>query len=122
MQFAPEEVWPFPKAAADKIKSKPKRRTRKAAILTDTPEKEMLEVQQRKTKLAKEKKLNKTKQLPKQVANNIEPDEYYCAICNDPYSISRPGENWIKCKKCNSWAHLACTDRRKRTFQCEECS
>ncbi|KAG5875888.1 hypothetical protein JTB14_000237 [Gonioctena quinquepunctata] len=34
--------------------------------------------------------------------------EWYCLICCDLYSNSRPGEQWIECVMCKNWAHSKC--------------
>ncbi|KAK9882792.1 hypothetical protein WA026_023306 [Henosepilachna vigintioctopunctata] len=46
-----------------------------------------------------------------------------CIYCNDLYSRSKPGEDWLRCLKCSHWAHASCADVSKRTkqFICELC-
>ncbi|CAB3250214.1 unnamed protein product [Arctia plantaginis] len=40
--------------------------------------------------------------------NEEETMEWYCIICCNLYSNSRPGEQWIECVMCKNWAHLKC--------------
>ncbi|XP_026324406.1 uncharacterized protein LOC113233496, partial [Hyposmocoma kahamanoa] len=115
--FSPEIVRPFPKAPP-RIGNK--RRIRKTAILTDTPEKQALAEERSKKrkkdveKLCKDKgktkgkwkgkgkgkgKFAKRQVLQNKDESSDEEDslEYYCIICCDSYSNSRPGEEWVQC-------------------------
>lgn len=57
--------------------------------------------------------------------NNAQEDEEDCACiyCNDLFSRSKPGEDWLRCLICLHWAHASCADVPKRTkrFICELC-
>lgn len=46
-----------------------------------------------------------------------------CIYCNDLYSRSKPGEDWLRCVQCSLWAHASCADvpRRTKRFICELC-
>ena len=37
-------------------------------------------------------------------------DDVSCLVCNDVYSNSLPGEEWIRCSECGGWTHFECTD------------
>ena len=123
LHFSPELVKPHPKAAPQNIPHMPRKnqaRRRKAAILTDTPEKQALEkesqikeLKKRKNaagcrKKASTKKSNKTK---RRIEMEFEPDntEVFCLVCMEAYSNSKPGEQWIQSMDCGNWSHFECT-------------
>lgn len=136
-RFSPEEVRPLPKAPPRKggLRGRKKRST---AIYTDTPEKEAirLENEERENrKIAKSIKRNlavlstksKKKVAPKntkkkrgRASESSEDDEYNCLVCIEPYSSSKPGEIWVKCIKCQLWAHEACT-LQEAQYLCHNC-
>ncbi|VVC87291.1 unnamed protein product [Leptidea sinapis] len=141
--FSPEAIKPLPKAPPRSCVTT-RRRIRKSAILTDTPEKNALaEEKARKVKSNRkikakevEKRVRKNKVTGKKKRNykvasksangkeNVkrkllqednhgsdseeETMEWYCLICCDLYSNSRPGEQWIECVLCKNWAHSKC--------------
>lgn len=47
-------------------------------------------------------------------------EECFCLVCVEPFSKSRPKETWVKCVKCNNWAHDACTSG-KAIYVCQNC-
>ncbi|XP_018402795.1 PREDICTED: uncharacterized protein LOC108779763, partial [Cyphomyrmex costatus] len=116
--FAPEIIRPYPKAAARTKKIT--RKTRKSAILTDTPEKEALAVEQSKKKENTSKKIKVTKKrkaentnkreesakkkrkisvkrkvLQKSDEDSVE-DDHFCLICCESFDQSRAGEKWVQ--------------------------
>lgn len=115
--FSPEALRPYPKAPPRKIGTRG-RKTKKSAIYTDTVEKKAIrkeyeERQKRwKNKQTKKKllepstgKTNKGKgkgKAKKKKANtppdSSEEEEYYCLLCLETYSASRPGESWVQCQ------------------------
>ena len=134
--FSPFLVRPLPKAAPRQMESKGRKR-RKTAILTDTPEKNML------AETAKKKKANPlptstsksaTRKIPKKTKQNgtksknsksnfsdsSDDDEYYCLVCCEPYSNSRPNERWVQCVSCHDWSHEECT-QKERVYVCQNC-
>jgi len=121
---------PYPKAGPRKGSSTGRKRT--TAILTDTPvkaqlEKEKMATDAKKNKLAKvRRKLNPTpvkKILPRpsSSAQNGLTDSFFCIMCQESFSESRPGEKWVQCVKCLLWAHENCVTKSKR-FLCFDCS
>lgn len=128
--FSPEIVRPYPKAGPRKA-AKTNRRKRKAAILTDTPEKNALEEQQNKTtKKVKKPKKNMDKKRKKGVCKKVlqsseesdDDDDYSCLICCEGYAESLPGESWIQCQACKEWAHTKCVPGAGLTFVCVNCN
>lgn len=140
VEFNPEIVRPLPKAPP-RQQTVTNRRTRKSAVLTDTPEKNALAEEQ-----AKKKKKNKEtttishkgkgkgkgkakvqKNAIRRVLQESDSDsdqevEWYCIICCDSYSNSRPREQWIECVICKNWAHLKCLDYHdKFSYVCPNC-
>lgn len=114
-----EAIRPFPKA--EPRKKKISNRTRKTAILTDTPEKEQIEQRKR---IADEKKRNRAqnvlkkrkRQTHKQKSqtnhgdtDTSEDDDCVCFVCIAPFKDSKDSEGWIQCITCKRWAHEACT-------------
>uniref|UniRef100_A0A8C1PNS3 Uncharacterized protein n=1 Tax=Cyprinus carpio TaxID=7962 RepID=A0A8C1PNS3_CYPCA len=47
-------------------------------------------------------------------------EECFCLVCVEPFSKSRPKETWVKCVKCNNWAHDACTSGQA-IYVCQNC-
>lgn len=134
--FSPEIVRPFPKATRTKCNKG--RKKRKAAILTDTPEKMALAEEQdkRKDKKIKDKngkqksepdkkengkssrrldkatkKINKQKTIKRKLRydqDSSDDDESFCLVCMEPYTNSKAGEQWIQCVMCKGWSHEEC--------------
>lgn len=50
-------------------------------------------------------------------------DDAACLYCNSLFSKSRSREKWIKCMKCQNWAHCECADVsvKTKTYICEIC-
>ena len=136
--FTPEHIRPLPKAPP-RQQSTRGRKKRKSAILTDTPEKTALEEEFKnskskkskgekcKTKLIADKptkrKSKRSTESKKAKSKNesSDEDEWFCLICVEPYSNSRPGEKWIKCMSCKDWAHEECAPPGK-SFICQNCN
>ena len=89
-------------------------------MLTDTPEKNELEAEQNKSKKNKEKNLKKVKRKIVEPDEDSEDDEYFCLVCAESYSGSKPGDDWIMCSSCKLWAHEACTDAHF-PYVCHNC-
>ncbi|KAG5866802.1 hypothetical protein JTB14_022128 [Gonioctena quinquepunctata] len=156
--FSPEAIKPLPKAPPRSCVTT-KRRIRKSAILTDTPEKNALA--EEKARKAKSNSKIKTKEVEKRVRKNkvtgknkrnykvasksangnenvkrklLQEDNYgsdseedtmewYCLICCDLYSNSRPGEQWIECVMCKNWAHSKCLKSEDvHSYVCQNCN
>lgn len=138
--FSPEIVRPLPKAPPRQGNSK--RRVRKSAVLTDTPEKKALAEEQSKKrkkedisskiknkekgkdkgqgKKSKKKAIRKILQEDNKSDNKEDSLEYYCIVCCDAYSKSQPREEWIQCVICNNWAHSKCT-KNALYYVCSSC-
>jgi hypothetical protein len=129
---SPEDICPFPKAGPRK-QTYAGRRKRKTAVLTDTPVKRALE-EEKKGKKAKGTKRRlmssaSSKQTCKKRTDTAHKDdtdeeqEWFCLVCTEPYSNSRPGENWVQCTECKGWAHTECTSNGSTTFVyvCQNC-
>ncbi|KAG5872934.1 hypothetical protein JTB14_034463 [Gonioctena quinquepunctata] len=156
--FSPEAIKPLPKAPPRSCVTT-KRRIRKSAILTDTPEKNALA--EEKARKVKSNSKIKTKEVEKRVRKNkvtgknkrnykvasksangkenvkrklLQEDnhgsdseeetmEWYCLICCDLYSNSRPGEQWIECVMCKNWAHSKCLKSEDvHSYVCQNCN
>lgn len=132
--FSPEIVRPLPKAVPRKTGYR--RKTRKSAIYTDTPEKNAIQEEcnaQRKKQVKRnlKKKLgDKPKVVPqakkaKQGQNSeeqsdSEEEDCFCLICLEPYGSSRSGEKWVQCIECRHWSHEECT-RQENYYICHNC-
>ena len=118
-----ENIRPFCKAGPRKKPSTGSIRKRQSAVLTDTPVKEAL----KEMKMASKARNNTGKKLfPKKskkgtrrnsrvnrksqasTAESSEDEEWFCLVCMEPYSNSRPGEKWVQCPSCKLWAHDDC--------------
>ncbi|KAK7115761.1 hypothetical protein V1264_001577 [Littorina saxatilis] len=121
--FSAFHVRPFPKAAPRQMASKGRKR-RKSAILTDTPEKQRLseEKQRKPTRTAqvgtkksapKTRKRKASRNLKSAISgDSSEDDDCFCLVCCEPYSNSRPNEQWAMCVSCNDWSHEECTEKK----------
>ena len=130
---SPDDLRPLPKAGKRK-RNQNGRRTRKSAILTDTPVKEALrEEQMRKenrTQGKGKKKLfsNKSQVIKKSKKylefsdseSGADDGDCVCLVCLQSYKDSRMGEQWIQCKECKNWAHVKCTNNDP-FFVCLNC-
>lgn len=108
-EFSFEIVRPLLKLGREN-RSRSKERKSRAAILTDTLEKDVLaeEQSQRKKIKVQKKKKNQVKEQISQ-SSNIKDKEYYCLACGEAYSESLSGEEWVQCHSCQGWAHAKCT-------------
>lgn len=128
--FSPEDIRPLPKADFSQPK-KPTRQKGKTAILTDTPEKELLEARY----LAK-KNLGGTKRqvlttptkvkpttkkrvkVVKEIPSSEDEDDAICLVCCGAYKDSK--EDWLQCLNCKQWAHSSCASNDPM-FVCKNC-
>ncbi|KAG5892317.1 hypothetical protein JTB14_023497 [Gonioctena quinquepunctata] len=112
--YTPEQVRPLPKADFSKPKGTTSRRKGKTAIITDTPEKQLLEelYNNRKVSSAKKnvmasKKTGKIKNVAKKrkivekSSEESSEDNTICLICCGPYCSSK--EDWLQCRKCQGF-------------------
>ena len=136
-----EDVRPFGVRQGRK-ESAPKRKKGKSQIFTDTPVKRQIEMEassvksrkkifnqeaaQKMTKKQKQKQ-NKDSSKGKSKSKAKEDpapvmEDWLCLFCNELYSASTPGEEWIRCSLCLDWAHAACADTdQTHHFICEFC-
>ena len=120
-----EEVSPLPTARTPRRR---KRNTEGAALLTSpTLKKRLIEKQSSrcKTTQTKQKKTtapkHPTSAAPKSRKIEAQKQVWFCIICGDTYSNSRPREKWVLCQgDCNEWAHVDCTERSHK-FLCPHC-
>lgn len=138
---SPEVVRPLQKADPRKGATRG-RKTRKSAILTDTPVKEELRLEQEISKKRKQTKNEKGKQLKKNFNNSVfgkkaekstkskkantetsdeEEDDCVCIYCLELFSKSKPGDEWVKCTRCKRWAHELCIKGNPLYFVCINC-
>ena len=104
---------------------------RKSAILTDTPEKNAIEEMMQKKKTVRcpkgvrrpsKPKAKKSHKKSKKEMDSSEEEEWYCLVCVEPYSNSRPRESWIQCFECKKWSHEDCTNVPKNgVYVCHNC-
>lgn len=122
----PEAVRPLPKSVPRKTSTRG-RKKRKSAVLTDTPEKNALEEEQKKRKATKSDKVKKqkvkaaTRKILQDSDGSSEEDECFCLVCTEPYSQSKPREKWVMCMQCKLWSHLACTEG-SYPYVCHNCA
>lgn len=143
--ITPEEIRPLPKAGERKKSGKGGRKPLKSSILTDTPIKNRLEQEAMERERKKNIKTEKTKlkllksfdcrpnikgknekrkraQPYKHVKDDTdsEEDEYFCLVCFQTYSSSKPGQDWIQCVSCKKWAHISCAEDNP-FYTCKNC-
>ncbi|XP_043212195.1 SH3 domain-containing protein C23A1.17-like [Amphibalanus amphitrite] len=140
--FSPKAVRPILSGHLPARKSQRGRKKRSSMVLTDSPVKRMLEEEQAKKKPktgkanskesgAKKRTVKaqgkKTKKRVNKSASRCEAydsdaEETFCLVCVEPYSNSRPGEQWIRCSACERWAHEACINSDGAgLFVCQNC-
>lgn len=126
--FTPEQIRPLPKADF----SKPKhvgRQKGKTAILTDTPEKMLIEqrLANKKTKTVKKRVMGEAssknkrakKRKPKHSESSTsEEEDTACLVCSGLYKTSC--EDWLQCRQCREWAHSKCA-KNNPLFICKNC-
>lgn len=119
-------ISPLPKLATKRPRT---RKAETAAILTSSPyyRAELLRKQQVKpstttAKRNKSVKQKREKKKPKQVEipDSVSDQEWPCLLCSEPFSASRPGDEWVQCQKCLNWAHDECTPGFPQ-FICTNC-
>lgn len=127
-------------------KTKQTSRKRHSVVITSSPMKGILEGKEKKKKINKEhikesesytkgkkcvkkvfaddniKTTVQEKDIPLKKKKTNGEEDYYCLICDEKYE-DPPHEDWIKCYKCNLWAHENCTsgESTSRGFICEFC-
>ncbi|KAJ8728782.1 hypothetical protein PYW07_006478 [Mythimna separata] len=119
-----EVLSPAPKERFTSGQGKRKPKTRQSAlVLTCTPN--MLEIKSKnapKAPPAKKKRIvsktlfedsSEEEDFPN--VSQDDEDDCACIYCNDLYSRSKPGEDWLRCLQCSHWAHASCADVPKRT-------
>ena len=125
LEFSFEAIRPFPKAPPRNSTSLGGRKKRKTAILTDTPEKRQLELEQDK-KAAKNSKRGqkstrgKTKAAKAKHDSSSEDDECFCLVCCERFSNSKHREKWMQCMECKNWSHEECTPGT-HPYVCHNC-
>ncbi|XP_063219710.1 uncharacterized protein LOC134529495 [Bacillus rossius redtenbacheri] len=133
-KFSPEVVLPLPKVAPRKRKGG--RKTRKSAILTDTPEKKAIEEEFAKrgtpglikikgnvsqTRMpAKSMPKRSLKRRSAECSSSEEESECFCLVCLESFSTSKPGEEWVRCLNCQLWSHFSCAKKFKM-YICHNC-
>jgi DDE superfamily endonuclease/helix-turn-helix, Psq domain len=139
MEFSPGIVRPMPKAGPRKDGNRGGRRRMKTTILTNTPQRDIIAAEESKTS-AKHKSKPKAKRSlslggetsdvqPKKRGRPKKPrvqsgghgTEWFCLVCNEPYSASAPGEDWIQCCSCHFWSHEKCIEGEVETYICVTC-
>jgi hypothetical protein len=145
--FDVEAFRPLPKAGP-RVSQHKRKRTKKCAILTDTPEKQALEDEYNQRDKKKQKTIPKAKNSTnsknknkgkgigkstwnKQVKNvkkkilqdsDSEDDDWYCLACGGSYSSDTSGVDWFECRSCKKWAHGKCIKGNPYSFMCLNCN
>lgn len=136
--LSPEAIRPFPKAPPRKNKTTGNRKG-KTRVLTDTPEKQELELiaaKKRKKEVNKKaksvkKRLCKKKKVEVSSSEDetsviLESDnscdeaqeENSCVGCGESYYTTSSTEDWIQCLTCRFWMHEDCTSFEN---YCQKC-
>jgi len=134
--FSPKDLRPLPQAGP-RTETNKGRKKRKTAILTDTPEKNLIEQEHQQRKKMKLKtntgegkrklifakgkgKGKKTKKAPKEKENRSDDEDCFCLVCLETFGNSRPNEQWIQCIECKMWSHVECVGDDKN-YVCHNC-
>nr|CAI5845960.1 unnamed protein product [Callosobruchus analis] len=131
--FSPEIIRPYPKAGARNTKNK--RKTRKSAILTNTPKKDALTLEQSSKKRQKTEQggAGKRKKIAKKIGERCAKrkvlqdsdeesvEDSFCLVCCESFKQIRAGEEWVQCVICIKWSHVRCTKGNIDTYVCLNC-
>ncbi|CAK1593712.1 unnamed protein product [Parnassius mnemosyne] len=137
--FTPKDLRPLPQAGPRTVANKGCKK-RKTAILTDTPEKNVIEEEYQQRNKAKKTVLQtdtgnwkrnlmskkgkgkgkKTKKAAKGKENKSDDEDCFCLVCLDTFSNSRPNEQWMQCTKCKMWSHAECIND-DANYVCHNC-
>jgi hypothetical protein len=138
LHVSPSDIRPLPKAEP-RIATRKPRQKRKSAVLTDTPNKDAIELEEaaklrkiaRKTPkrgrlFQNEKQKTKRQSEKKRKSSNAHSgsesdEEAFCLVCMAPFSNSKSKEKWIQCVSCKGWSHLRCTNASP-FYTCQNCN
>ena len=105
---------------------KKKRSGERSEILTSSPYKKCLQAaqdrQNSKGKRKAAKPLKKLKKGPVARKRNVfSEQDTECFVCGQWWHDAKPGENWIRCIKCNTWVHENCAWTSTSGQVCDLC-
>lgn len=119
-----KQLSPLPKISRPRARS---RIAECATVLTSTPHKNKLAMQQaKKERIPKLKKkslatgVKRHTAKKRRVSSSSEEEEWPCIICGEPFKDSRSREVWVQCQLCKKWAHEDCT-AGQAFFTCPNC-
>ena len=60
---------------------------------------------------------------PRKINRPLSGQDWYCSVCKEAWSKSRPGEQWISCVMCSDWTHELCSSHEgpEDCFICDYC-
>lgn len=136
--ISPQDIMPIPHVNRKESQSK---RRGKTVIITESPyQRELAETLSKAPNSVKRKSVKRnltdSKSLPKKRAKVVSKkhnenittknhaDNTFCFYCQEKYSETSKADQWIKCTKCNNWAHEGCTGwllEELDTFECDIC-
>ena len=135
-QISPKDIRPLPRAQRREEGTQNRRRG-KTAVLTSSPYKQELEALLKKAPKTAKRKLalnagktkkirsNKTRRNEEDTESSEDEDNAPCIFCKELFSNSKSAEGWIKCIKCNGWAHEECAgvddDDDDGMYKCDFC-
>ena len=149
LQVSPDQIIPIPKRSINAPRrSRRGARTGKCVVLTSSPYKRELQIEEMKKRREAKRKLQtdeegKTKKAKKQTkapakkkgqrserskdsseesAEEASKDPK-CLYCTESFTRSAEGEGWARCCKCKLWAHDLCAglDEDDDEFTCDLC-
>lgn len=122
---SPYDIEPIPKAITAQ-KRKYRRNIPATTVITNESYRTLLS-ENSKEKLKKDKvrepKVKRRIASSNSCATTSADANCACIYCEDFYSNSTAGEEWIKCDRCSAWAHVLCTNALETdtSFICEFC-
>uniref|UniRef100_A0A2H1WFC2 SFRICE_032489 n=1 Tax=Spodoptera frugiperda TaxID=7108 RepID=A0A2H1WFC2_SPOFR len=73
-------------------------------------------------KKKKKKVQGKKKKQPISSSEEDESEDVLCLICFEPWSASKPNEEWVQCTKCKLWVHTKCGGQKVLFYCCPNCA
>lgn len=106
-----------------KLKSVAKKQTRKRNIEETNRKQKVIKMRKPIRKHSTSSTSEDDQMIPYVDTDDEDSNDEECLFCKEPFKNDYQGEQWIRCMRCNRWAHELCADSRKgcKTYICDFC-